>query len=85
MNLKNAFCEYAKENIDEYEKGELLHEESEKIAEHLKICFSCRRFFKEFKKLKDLYPDFEKSFPYPQNLEEKLKKSVKELEKITSV
>lgn len=85
MNLKNTFCEYAKENIDEYEKGELLRKESEKIAKHLKICVECRRFFKEFGNLKNLYPDFEKSFSYPQNLEEKLKKSVKELEKITSV
>lgn len=85
MDFKNTFCKYAKENRDEYENGELLTEETEKIAEHLKTCFECRSFFAEFKKIQRLYPDFEKSFFYPQNLEKKLKKSVKGLEKITSV
>lgn len=85
MNNKNIFCEYARENRDEYENGELLSEESEKITEHLKACFECRSFFTGLKKLENLYPNFEKSFSCPQNLEEKLKNSLEKLEKITSV
>ena len=75
-------CEYVKENFDEYTANELDSESAEKIKKHLESCDECRGFFSELKKLKNNYPDYEKKIPYPVNLEEKLKNSLKDLEKL---
>lgn len=78
-------CEKIKENVEEYLKNELTEKETDVIKKHLEVCGDCREFFSEFQKLKNSYPDYEKKFPYPRNLEEKLKKSLEDLEKIPSV
>ena len=70
-------CEFIKENAEEFIKEGFLKDDIEK---HLEICMKCREYIFELKKLFSLYPDFEKDFKYPDDLDEKIKKSLKNIE-----
>lgn len=71
-------CEFIKENAEEFIKDSFSKEDIEK---HLESCPSCREYISELKKLFSSYPDFEKDFKYPVDLDEKIKKSLKNIEK----
>lgn len=73
----NMDCEFIKENAEEFIKEGFLKEEFNK---HLETCRECREYIFSFKKLFSMYPDFEKDFSYPCDLEEKIKKSLKNIE-----
>ena len=75
-------CEFIKENAEEFIKEGFLKED---IKNHLESCAECRDYILELKKLFSSYPDFEKDFKYPENLEEKIKKSLKNIEKAHSL
>lgn len=70
-------CEAFKENVEEYIK--------EEMQKHLQSCSSCREYVKDIKKLFLSYPDYEKDFEYPKDMEEKIKKSLKNIEKAYSL
>ena len=69
-------CEYVRENTVDYLKKELSEKEMNEVREHLSHCGECREYLKDCEKLINSYPDFEKSFPFPQKLNEKIKKSL---------
>ena len=75
-------CDFIKNNAEEYIKEGFLKADIEK---HLEICPSCREYIIELKELFSSYPDFEKDFKYPKNLEEKIKNSLKNIEKAHSL
>ena len=76
-------CEIVREDTEEYLKNKLTEKEMNEIKKHLKECCECREYFLGCEKLINSYPDYEKVFPYPKKFEEKLKKSLIDLEKIS--
>ena len=71
-------CEAVRENAEEYIKKEIF---SDEIKAHLESCHECREYFSELGKLFSSYPNYEKDFEYPKDIEEKIKKSLKDIEK----
>ena len=69
-------CETVCENIVEYIKNKVSENDMKEIKEHLEKCEECRIYFNDCKKLLGIYPNFEKDFTYPADLEEKIKKSL---------
>ena len=75
-------CEFIREYAEEFIKENFMKAEIEK---HLESCSSCRAYICELKNLFSSYPSFEEDFKYPKDLEEKIKNSIKNIEKANAL